>query len=325
MSFTQRAGLFPVLLLTGCASPAVVTGPPSGSVVDSMLSRSAADISAMQFRVHQSGPSAKRPMAPAAAKNTATAGTRFAQGGKVTGSSSAEVNQSGPGMNVFINNSGTAPTLRAAIVKIVPSGWQVKYDPSVKPDAPQFVRWNGNDRWPYVLNGVLGERRLKAISDTKLRTVTVSPQQRAKAASGPAPTVIASTPSIQGPKSPFRAGSVATVVPSSPSVAKSPGDLKPPVVIPKPVMKTWKIDKGVSLKAGFDEWLAKENCGPSPGKWKARWDTDINYQNDYPLYFSAASLEEATAQLFALYRQAKVPLYVNGYVPQCLIVISDSK
>ncbi|MBP2157384.1 TcpQ domain-containing protein [Erwinia rhapontici] len=321
MPFTERAGLFTVLLLTGCTSPVVVTGPPSGSVVDNMLSRSAADISAMQYRVHQSGPSAKRPTSPAATRNTTTAGNRVAKVGTL--SPVPAFNQSGPGINAFINRPGTAPTLRAAVVAIVPAGWKVTYDPSVKPDAPQLVRWNGNDRWPYVLNGVLGERRLKAVSDTKLRTVTVSPQQKAQAATGVVPAVPSS--SATGPKSPFLGSSVATAAPVVPATAKTAVNVRPPVIVPKPVMKTWKIDKGVSLKDGFNEWLAKENCGPSPGKWKARWDTDTNYPNDYPLYFSAASLEDATAQLFALYKQAKVPLYVNGYVPQCLVVISDSK
>ncbi|MFP3393501.1 hypothetical protein SB782_32490, partial [Brevibacillus sp. SIMBA_076] len=65
MSLNERAGLFPVLLLTGCTQHAVITGPPSGSVVDGMLLRSAADISAMQYRIHQSSPSAQRPASSA--------------------------------------------------------------------------------------------------------------------------------------------------------------------------------------------------------------------------------------------------------------------
>lgn len=66
MSLSKQAGLLPALLLTGCASPSVVVaGSSSGNVVDNDLTRSATQISAMQFRLHQSGLFAQRPAAPA--------------------------------------------------------------------------------------------------------------------------------------------------------------------------------------------------------------------------------------------------------------------
>ncbi|MHB9331424.1 toxin co-regulated pilus biosynthesis Q family protein [Phytobacter ursingii] len=95
-------------------------------------------------------------------------------------------------------------------------------------------------------------------------------------------------------------------------------------VIKVPVMKVWKIDQGTTLKNGFDQWVLNQICSAGK-KWTVRWETDTDYPIDYPLSFSSASFEDATSQLFNLYRTAQSPLYVNGYRNQCLIVITDRK
>lgn len=215
MSFSERAGLFPVLLLTGCAQPAVITGPPSGSVVDSMLSRSAADISAMQYRVHQTGPSAHRPAsivgaksgtpllahtslasplsnkaiplsssAPTAvAKSGATLLTHAAPASPLSNKAIAPVSAAGAGpADGFVRKDGAEPTLRAALRKIIPSGQTVVFDKAVSADTPQLWRWTGNDRWQYVANKMLAMRGLKATLNEKARMVTVEPVQRANSA-----------------------------------------------------------------------------------------------------------------------------------------------
>lgn len=117
--------------------------------------------------------------------------------------------------------------------------------------------------------------------------------------------------------------------PVTPVVTSATKQLSPeipkPIVKPAPEIKVWKIDKGSSLKKGFELWVSKEKCPIGNGKWLVRWDTDTDYAIDYPLSFSSATFEGATSQLFNLYRKAQAPLYVSGYRHQCLIVISDRK
>lgn len=100
-----------------------------------------------------------------------------------------------------------------------------------------------------------------------------------------------------------------------------------PEVIVKtpPVKKIWEIKKGTTLITGFIEWMNKEKCSSLDGKWTLQRQTDTDYPIDYPLTFHAANFEDATTQLFNLYRKAQAPIYVSGYRNQCLIVISDKK
>lgn len=111
------------------------------------------------------------------------------------------------------------------------------------------------------------------------------------------------------------------VVPKPTQAAKAPIKTKPAILMP--VLKSWTISKGTTLKAGYLSWVQKEKCGDR--EWVVRWDTDTDYPIDYPLSFRSASFEDATSQLFNLYRTAQAPLYVSGYRNQCLIVISDRK
>lgn len=331
MLFTERAGLIPVLLLTGCAQPAVYTGPPSGSVVDSMLSRSAADISAMQYRVHQTGPAAQRPASPAAkAVTPLTPGITGASALTVKPASSPPASAPGAGpADGFIRQDGAAPTLRAALRKIVPPGQAVVFDKAVSADAPELWRWTGNDRWQYVADKMLAARGLKASVNEKTHTVTVEPAQRAQtahAATAAAPPVppakaagaVKATPLPTTGRNPFRGNKAGAAV-ISPT-----GEPVRTEVKPQPTVRIWKIERGTTLRQGYEQWVSQEACSSDKPKWTVRWDTGTNYPIDYTLTFHAASFEDATAQLFNLWHRAQVPLFVSGYRQQCLVVISDA-
>jgi len=335
MSFTERAGLIPVLLLTGCASPAVITGPPSGSVVDGMLSRSAADISAMQYRIHQSGPSANRPASSTVPKPgiQPRAISTVLTGKSPVGTMPVSLSGAGPASG-FVQRDGAAPTLRAAMRDIVPKGQTVVFDKAVSADAPALWRWTGNDRWQYVAGKMLATHGLKATINVKANTVTVEPAQRAQTAhsAGQSATLplaagipgntlpagaIQAAPGLAAGRNPFRGEKTAagTVITAS-STAKLP-------VQPAPVVRVWKIERGTTLRQGYELWASQEVCPPGKPKWTVRWDTGTNYPIDYTLTFRAANFEDATAQLFSLWHRAQVPLFVSGYRQQCLVVISD--
>ncbi|WP_410517773.1 TcpQ domain-containing protein (plasmid) [Pantoea allii] len=337
MSFTERAGLLTALLLTGCASPAVISGPPSGNVVDGLLTRSAADISAMQYRVYQSGPTAKRPISASAVTSLMPLPSH-----SVPVTSKVRSHQTmptepfglsaGPSDN-FIRQGGAAPTLRAALRKIVPPGQNVVFTAEVKPDAPELWQWYGNDRWPYVANRMLSGKGLRATINNATHTVTIGPEQKGQSVktASPLPVLNRSVPvmpdirakTVTG-RDPFSDDRLAAknsgrVVRETPVV---PAYVPPPVpVIP---VKHWRIEKGTTLRDGFTLWASAEQCSPQK-QWQVRWDANANYPIDYPLSFSATSFEEATRQLFALWKTAKIPLFVDGYgAPQCLIVVHDS-
>ncbi|WP_407568618.1 TcpQ domain-containing protein [Pantoea sp. GABEPS69] len=337
MSFTERAGLIPVLLLTGCAQPAVITGPPSGSVVDSMLSRSAADISAMQYRIHQSGPSAQRPGPPKTTVNATALLTKPAAAAPVAKSTFRSAQSAlagaGPG-DGFIRQGDAAPTLRAALRKIVPPGQTIVFDKAVPADAPELWQWTGNDRWQYVADKMLTMRGLKATVSEKAHTVTVEPAQRAQAThaagtavSPPLPAgapvknassgAVKASPAPASGRNPFRSDKS---LPIALSQASTPAKV---TVQPLPAMRIWKMERGTTLRQGYELWTSQETCSSDKPKWTVRWDTGTNYPIDYALTFHAANFEDATAQLFNLWHRAQVPLFVSGYRQQCLVVISD--
>ena len=347
MSFTERAGLIPVLLLTGCASPAVITGPPSGSVVDGMLSRSAADISAMQYRVHQSGPSAARPVSPSGMKVPllpTSAGSLAASGKAPVVAAPSPASGAGPA-DGFVRQGGAAPTLRAALHKIVPPGHTVVFDKAVSADAPELWQWAGNDRWPYVVDKLLATRGMKAAVNAKTHTVRVEPAQRAQTVrtagtpqSSPLPanapvkpvpggTVKAVPQPVTG-RNPFRNDPLAkkaapAALPTSAPTARVPAmAVIPPAVVQ---VRHWRIGSGSTVKDWLYSQAAAENCStPGIKNWTVAWLTPTNYRVDAPLAFEG-NFREMLNQLFTLYGTAKVPIYAGARAAQCVVAVDDKE
>ena len=342
MSFTERAGLIPVLLLTGCAQPAVYTGPPSGSVVDSMLSRSAADISAMQYRVHQTEPAAQRPASPAAKPFkplTAVNPGRPALTVKPAAAPPASATGSGPA-DGFIRQDGAAPTLRAALRKIVPPGQTVVFDKAVSADAPELWRWAGNDRWQYVADKMLAVRGLKATVSEKTHTVMVEPAQRAQTAhSSGAVTVLAppatpgksspagavkTTPPVTG-RNPFRGDRGAVSSTATQTVTSAPVPRVPAITPDVVQLRHWRIETGNTVKDWLYSQASAENCNvPGIKNWTVAWLTPTNYRVDAPLNFEG-SFREMLNRLFTLYGTAKVPLYAGVRAAQCVVSVDDKE
>lgn len=355
MSLIERAGLFPALFLTGCAQQAVITGPPSGSVVDGMLSRSAADISAMQYRIHQSSPSAQRPVSSASVKSAPPLLSRpaVAPASLLKPSSPSTTAGAGPA-DGFVRQSGVAPTLRAALRKIVPPGHTVVFDKSVSADAPELWQWTGNDRWPFVINKLLATRGMKAIVNEKTGTVTVEPAQRAqttrapgKGASSPVPAVgpikqapaaVPDKPAKAAPAktavqtgsghNPFRGNATAIAAGAANVPVSSAATQLPvvPVIAPKVIqVRHWRIETGSTVKDWLYSQAATETCTvPGIKNWTVAWLTPTNYRVDAPLTFDG-NFREMLNRLFTLYGTAKVPLYAGVRAAQCVVSVDDKE
>ncbi|MBU9819685.1 TcpQ domain-containing protein [Rahnella sp. BCC 1045] len=342
MSFIERAGLFPVLLLAGCAVPSAPKEPAADGVVDNLITRSTQDISAMQYRLHQSGQSAQRPVSPAAQRSPSLPVTRPAENYalKTAGVSPPARSFFSGGSSSSVTSlakAGVAPTLRSALRKIVPEGWQVNYAPSVKPDAPQFYHWEGNDQWPYVMKKVLSGSALIASVGIKTRTAEVFEANVAVPAGHPA-TSMSEKPvhSVPGssitpltvPKQPLllsgnvRKTPITTVVPARPPV---PHVQKPAALVPVLPVRHWHIDAGNTLKDTLFAWSSAEAC-TTPGipHWTVAWVTPVNYRVDAPLNFDG-SFRDMLNKLFTLYGTAKVPLYAGVRHEQCVISVDDKE
>lgn len=319
MSFTERAGLLSALLLAGCASPTTVPGTPSGNVVDGLLTRSASDISAMQYRVYQTGPTAQRPVSASSVRINSALSPRPLSASTVTQSHMPKpvtpaISDTGATAG-FIRQRGAAPTLRAALRKIVPTGQTVIFAPEVKPDTPELWQWAGNDRWPYVVNRMLADRGLRATFNEKTHAVTIVADQKGQSvkAISPVPDLNKGIPVLPNVaakhvtgRDPFSADR--TTAPLSSKTVKTMPPVQAPVqAIP---VRTWRVNKGTTLREGFTLWAGAEPCGPQK-MWQVRWDATANYPIDYALSFTATSFEEATRQLFALWKTARVPLLLT--------------
>ncbi|WP_231398145.1 TcpQ domain-containing protein [Photorhabdus temperata] len=224
---------------------------------------------------------------------------------------------------IFVMFDGKNVPLYKAVRDVVPASLMVKLSPDVAQNFRGNVSWIGNDQWPYVLRKMLTSAGLDAdINDSRKEVVV-------KYAKPSAP--LSGKPLVDKPALPGTPDKGSNVIhpPLVPVVTLAPAQSvtdKPKLLIkPVPVLKVWKIDKGTSLKNGFDLWVSKEKCPVGNGKWNIRWNTDTDYPIDYPLSFTSKNFEDATSQLFNLYRKAQAPLYVSGYRNQCLIVISDRK
>lgn len=248
-------------------------------------------------------------------------------------------NSTPPVLPLLINADGKNVPLHKAVRTIVPQSFTIKLAPDVSQNFRSTVSWSGGDQWPHVLRKMLEVNGLKAEVNSTRKEVIV---QFAQKVSVPA-TALPVKPAKPTGKVPAEKVSTATVL-KTPLVPKATEGVKPvtmeksaqllnPVPVKKPLpsvkaapaLRKWALDKGTTLKTGYLVWASEENCPVGKAKWSVRWETDTDYPIDYPLSFSASSFEDATSQLFSLYRKAQAPLYVSGYRNQCLIIISDRK
>lgn len=345
MSFTERAGLLSALLLAGCASPTIVPGTPSGNVVDGLLTRSSADIMAMQYRVYQTGPTAIRPQSASSLSSalpvpSSLVGTSSPKS-SIFPKASPQKQPAPVQSDGFVRVSGAAPTLRAALRKIVPSENKVVFNSGANPDTPELWQWTGNDRWPFVVDKMLAAHGLKATINEKNKTITIEPVQHAQSAGKViSPAVPPASPQLKGVavsatpvrlpvrgRNPFHGDQTAEKT----TIASKPGApielVKAPVVpvkAPVPV-RHWQIEPGVTLKDWIFSKAASEPCSvPGIKYWTVAWATPVNYRIDAPLSFDG-SFREMLNGLFMLYGTAKVPLYAGTRSEQCVVSVDDKE
>lgn len=213
--------------------------------------------------------------------------------------------------------SGQASTLRQALAKIVPVGWTIHYDMGLKPEVRRPLTWQGNDQWPYVLNRLLTQEKMRAEINWTTQKVSVSQAGTSgvPAVSSPAAKV-KTTPGKTTGKNPFTGSGVK----SSPvPVASKVSEVKPPAV--RAVI--WQASVGSTLKDTLLEWTTREKC-TAGGTWKLAWNTTVNYRIDAPLAFSG-SFRSAINDLFILYGTASTPLYAATQSAQCVLLVDDKE
>ncbi|ECJ8855906.1 hypothetical protein F2U59_22260 [Salmonella enterica] len=213
--------------------------------------------------------------------------------------------------------SGQAPTLRQALAKIVPVGWTIHYDMGLKPEVRRPLTWQGNDQWPYVLNRLLTQEKMRAEINWTTQKVSVSQAGTSgvPAVSSPAAKV-KTTPGKTTGKNPFTGSGVKS---SSVPVASKVSEVKPPAV--RAVI--WQASVGSTLKDTLLEWTTREKC-TAGGTWKLAWNTTVNYRIDAPLAFSG-SFRSAINDLFILYGTASTPLYAATQSAQCVLLVDDKE
>ncbi|EBB3346686.1 hypothetical protein G6S60_004433 [Salmonella enterica] len=213
--------------------------------------------------------------------------------------------------------SGKAPTLRQALAKIVPAGWTIHYDMGLKPEVRRPLTWQGNDQWPYVLNRLLTQEKMRAEINWTTQKVSVSQAGTSGVpAVSPPAAKVKTTPGKTTGKNPFTGSGVK----SSPvPVASKVSEVKPPAV--RAVI--WQASVGSTLKDTLLEWTTREKC-TAGGTWKLAWNTTVNYRIDAPLAFSG-SFRSAINDLFILYGTASTPLYAATQSAQCVLLVDDKE
>lgn len=146
--------------------------------------------------------------------------------------------------------SGKAPTLRQALAKIAPAGWTIHYDMGLKPEVRRPLTWQGNDQWPYVLNRLLTQEKMRAEINWTTQKVSVS---LAGTSGVPAVSSPAAKVKTTSGKNPFTGSGVK----SSPvPVASKVSEVKPPAVR----VVLWQASVGSTLKDTLLEWTTREKC-----------------------------------------------------------------
>lgn len=205
-------------------------------------------------------------------------------------STNANVTIPAPDKTSLVTDSGKDIPLLQAMHRVVPREWNIRLSPAVARDFKGTVSWNAGEQWPKVVADMLKSKGLRAQyadQDRKIEVTYVSAENKSSAL----------------------------------QTSSKSSEIKP--VPPKP-LKSWKIEKGSTLRDGFIAWTSVDNCPGKNHKWSVQWDAETNYPIDYPLIFTG-DFEEATTKLFTLYKNAQSPLYVSAYRNQCIIIIGDRK
>ncbi|EBG0062784.1 toxin co-regulated pilus biosynthesis Q family protein [Salmonella enterica] len=299
------------LLLSGCAAkgnpqPEI----PADNVVDQMIAVNTQKVSFVQQQLM----AALTPVLPAPPRPSATSSSPPSQ--NVPLHSPPRVTSTGQRPSIpALAQTGTAPTLRQALAKIVPSGWTIHYDMGLKPEVRRPLTWQGNDQWPYVLNRLLAQEKMRADINWTTQKVSVSAASKADAPAV-SPPVVKATPGKSTGKNPFTgSGGKTSTVP----VASHVSGVKPPAV--RPV--SWQASVGSTLKDTLLEWTTRDKC-TAGGTWKLAWNTTVNYRIDAPLAFTG-SFRSAINDLFILYGAASTPLYAATQSAQCVLLVDDKE
>ncbi|AVX40667.1 TPA: TcpQ domain-containing protein [Yersinia enterocolitica] len=218
--------------------------------------------------------------------------------------------------------AGQAQTLRQAVTRIAPVGWQHSYGPGITPDVRRPLQWRGNDQWPYVLNSLLTQEKLKASIDWSNRRISISTVS-ATVPLVPKASVITTTtaPSLKtkvvNKTNPFTGQSVPEK--NAPTILSA----KISIPIEKEVQREWVMAPGSTLKDSILTWSAEEKCSlPNVKHWTVEWLTSVNYRIDAPLVFHGTFMD-ALNGAFSLYLNASVPLYAGTRSQQCQVSVSD--
>ncbi|EAU0198633.1 hypothetical protein IFG63_004414 [Salmonella enterica] len=310
------------LLLSGCAvqgnsQPDV----PADNVVDQMIAVNTQKVSFVQQQLI----AALTPVLPAPPRPSATSSSPPSQNVPLQSPPRVTTSSRWPALTSTgqrpsipaLARTGTAPTLRQALAKIVPSGWIIHYDMGLKPEVRRPLTWQGNDQWPYVLNRLLAQEKMRAEINWTTQKVSVSQAGTSgvPAVSSPAAKV-KTTPGKSTGKNPFTgSGGKTSTVP----VASHVSGVKPPAV--RPV--SWQASVGSTLKDTLLEWTTREKC-TAGGTWKLAWNTTVNYRIDAPLAFTG-SFRSAINDLFILYGTASTPLYAATQSAQCVLLVDDKE
>lgn len=212
--------------------------------------------------------------------------------------------------------SGKAPTLHQALVRIVPDTWSIHFDMGLKPEVKRPLTWIGNDQWPYVLNRILTQEKLRAEINWTTQKVSVSEAGVTPTSTSPSATsepAVKPAPDKPAGKNPFTGGKT-----TSGTTTAVTGPVVQTAMTPSTV---WRVTPGVTLKDALLDWTTREKC-PAGGTWKLAWNTSVNYPVDAPLVFSG-SFREALNQLFILYGAASTPLYASTQSVQCVLLVDD--
>ncbi|UIN15899.1 TcpQ domain-containing protein [Yersinia ruckeri] len=218
--------------------------------------------------------------------------------------------------------AGQAQTLRQAVTRIAPVGWQQSYGPGIMPDVRRPLEWRGNDQWPYVLNSLLTQEKLKPSIDWPNRRVSVSTLSTTVPLVPKATAITTTTaPSLKtevvNKSNPFTGKSVPEKKTQTILSAKisTPGE--------KEARRIWTMVPGSTLKDSILTWSAEEKCSlPNVKHWTVEWLTSVNYRIDAPLVFHGTFMD-ALNGAFSLYLNASVPLYAGTRSQQCQVTVSD--